>query len=253
MKSPRVEIIMGGSLSYQNALALQDSLSREARTGFLLFSPPPTITLGKRSLESDVKLSREVLERLKITRLDVDRGGEVTFHGPGQIVGFPFGTLESHTGDPRGVKKFVHSLKKTLEKFISIHIERQRSSQEALVSRTVDPRTSEDCAGVWTLWSSEKLETPENRLLNCAVAPRSSEVHTNERRKIVSIGMSFGRFGVRHGFAINIQPSTRESFSFIHPCGERSGASVDTLFLNEASKDEFERACALLGQLLQSI
>ncbi len=55
----------------------------------------------------------------------------MTYHGPGQIIGFPFGSLEGHTGNPRGVRQFVKTMKERLEAFISLELAREVAFSES--------------------------------------------------------------------------------------------------------------------------
>lgn len=205
-------------VSYEAALEAQAELSRAGRSGWLLFCCPPTITRGKRGAASDILASNEMLCEQGVRLVDVDRGGQVTYHGPGQIIGFPFGSLEGHTGDPRAVRAFVVALKAKLELFLAKELERNDDS------RSVDTATPEDTAGVWL------------------VAPGQS------RRKIVSIGLRFGRDAIQHGFALNLEPMDRE-FSLINACGER-GAIPASLVPRRLATSEVELACARLVDIL---
>ena len=211
---------------YEDALKIQQDCCMARQTGWLLFCCPPTITLGKRGHFLDVLMPMDELKRLGVTLLPVDRGGEVTYHGPGQIIGFPFGTLESHTGDSRGVRKFVTQLKGTLEGFISTELKRegQREGQRDRADREVDLSTPDETAGIW---------------LNEAGA----------RRKIVSIGLGFHRESISHGFALNVQPM-QEGFELVNPCGE-IGPRTGSLFAAKKPEAEFQatlhRLAAILG------
>lgn len=168
-------------VSYARALEEQQKLTEQGRLGWLLFCCPATITCGKRALSSDVLLSREALRRLGIELLEVDRGGQVTFHGPGQIIGFPFGRLEEHTGDTRGVRAFVSQVREALESVAGLY-------------HPIEPCRDESNVGVWT---------------------KQRDVVG----KVASLGMAFGRDGIRHGFALNVTGEVARGFELIHPCG----------------------------------
>lgn len=97
--------------TYEQALALQGVLSAERYTGLLAFEPPETITMGRASSEeSDLIVSPRFLRQRNIQLLDTDRGGKTTFHGPGQLVGFPIANLREVYGDHRAVKRFAEEL-----------------------------------------------------------------------------------------------------------------------------------------------
>jgi lipoyl(octanoyl) transferase len=88
-----------GRLAYRTALRLQTSHARRvaAGAGPVLFfvEHSPTITLGRRADPSHIKLGAEDLARRGIEVHRVNRGGDVTFHGPGQLVGYPVASLDS--------------------------------------------------------------------------------------------------------------------------------------------------------------
>ncbi|MFN3322991.1 MAG: lipoyl(octanoyl) transferase LipB [Bryobacteraceae bacterium] len=83
-----------GRMGYREAFALQRELVDQRKRGlvpdqFLLLDHPHVVTMGRNAQESNVLASPEVLERAGIAYEQTDRGGDVTYHGPGQIVGYP--------------------------------------------------------------------------------------------------------------------------------------------------------------------
>ena len=97
---------------YDRALELQHRLVAARKEGrgedvLILLEHPPVITLGRRADESHITASPELLARLGIRVYRVERGGDVTYHGPGQIVGYPILDLRGHRQD---VGWYVHSL-----------------------------------------------------------------------------------------------------------------------------------------------
>lgn len=105
-----------GRVSYRTGLQVQERVAEERARGarsdtLLLLEHPPTITLGRRSPESDLLRSREELIAAGIAVERVGRGGGATYHGPGQLVGYPIVRL-SHGG--RGVRKFVRAIEDML-------------------------------------------------------------------------------------------------------------------------------------------
>ncbi len=100
-----------GNYSYEEALAFQGVLATENYTGLLAFEPPETITLGRASgQEEDLRVSPKFLRQRQIQLLSTDRGGKATYHGPGQLVGFPIANLKQLYGDARAVKRFSEEL-----------------------------------------------------------------------------------------------------------------------------------------------
>jgi lipoate-protein ligase B len=100
--------------SYAELELRQRELARAVLAGdhgaLLLSEVAPVITRGRRAPITDITLAEDVLERVGISLLDVDRGGLATYHGPGQWVLFPVDRLEVLTGDRRGVRKAVEGL-----------------------------------------------------------------------------------------------------------------------------------------------
>lgn len=101
---------------YNQALDLQHRLVAARREGriedvFILLEHPPVITLGRRGDEGNIVASRELLARLGIEVHRVERGGDVTYHGPGQLLGYPILDLRGHRQD---VGWYMHSLEEVL-------------------------------------------------------------------------------------------------------------------------------------------
>ena len=91
---PDCLVVHLGSVDYPYALALQRDLHHRVATGdlpalLLLLQHPHVYTLGRRGSETDILVSAEVLRELDADVHHTDRGGEVTYHGPGQLVGYP--------------------------------------------------------------------------------------------------------------------------------------------------------------------
>ena len=106
---------------YNRALDLQHRLVAARREGriedvLLLLEHPPVITLGRRGDESNIVASRELLARLGIEVHRVERGGDVTYHGPGQLIGYPILDLRGYRQD---VGWYMHSLEEVLIRALS--------------------------------------------------------------------------------------------------------------------------------------
>lgn len=115
--APKIEIhrhLKPRPWTYQDLLARDRQVQARVLGGgqgaVLVSEVAPVITLGKRTPLSDLTLSRSEYEARGVEILPTDRGGLATYHGPGQWVIFPCDSLERWVGDPRGVRKFVHSL-----------------------------------------------------------------------------------------------------------------------------------------------
>jgi lipoyl(octanoyl) transferase len=89
---------------YGQALALQHGIVQERKQGagddvLLLLQHPPVLTLGRRAQESNIVASPEFLAKQGIEVFKVERGGDVTYHGPGQLVGYPILDLTHYRRD----------------------------------------------------------------------------------------------------------------------------------------------------------
>ena len=91
---PNCLVVDLGSVDYPDALALQRDLHHRVATGdlpalLLLLQHPHVYTLGRRGNETDILVPANILRELDADVYHTDRGGEVTYHGPGQLVGYP--------------------------------------------------------------------------------------------------------------------------------------------------------------------
>jgi len=90
-----------GTMRYRDAWALQERVHEQVLGGeeerILFVEHPPVITFGRRAaLERNLIASQEQLDRLGVEVVQSDRGGDITFHGPGQIVAYPIIRLNDH-------------------------------------------------------------------------------------------------------------------------------------------------------------
>lgn len=116
----RVEALWLGRIGYSRALVLQrEAAARVARGGpetLLLLEHEPVFTLGRNASEADVLFTPQRRRELGIELFEADRGGKVTFHGPGQLVGYP--VLNLHP-DRRDVRRYVRDLEEVLLRTLS--------------------------------------------------------------------------------------------------------------------------------------
>lgn len=105
-----------GRMSYAEALAVQKGLAEQRKRGevrdqFLIVEHPHVITLGRNGHLANLLASTEVLERTGISFHHTDRGGDITYHGPGQIVGYPIVDLREWKRDVvaylRGIEQVI--------------------------------------------------------------------------------------------------------------------------------------------------
>ena len=113
-----VNVLYLGRVDYAIALELQQTLVRLVKEGrishtLLLLEHPPVITLGRNAEAQNIVASREFLAANGVELHEADRGGDVTFHGPGQLVGYPIFDLRAF--QPRiGAVDFVRKLEEVL-------------------------------------------------------------------------------------------------------------------------------------------
>ena len=109
-------VVYLGRTGYLQARELQKALHKKVSAGslspvLLLLEHPHVYTLGRRGKVSDILASESTLTKLGVTVYHTDRGGEVTYHGPGQLVGYPIINLKSWKAGPL---KYVRALETTL-------------------------------------------------------------------------------------------------------------------------------------------
>jgi lipoyl(octanoyl) transferase len=104
-ESRQLVVISLGRVPYAEALELQRDVARRRITGeiaqdvLLLVEHPPVVTLGRTAKERHLVASPELLRARGVELFEVERGGDVTFHGPGQLVGYPIVDLKRHKRD----------------------------------------------------------------------------------------------------------------------------------------------------------
>lgn len=116
MQKRTLEVRRLGRVDYAAALALQKSLesdviARRETDYFLLLEHPHTFTIGRRAKEGGVLATAEILKNLGVEVHETDRGGKVTYHGIGQIIGYPIISLSP---DREDVHKYVRDLEEVL-------------------------------------------------------------------------------------------------------------------------------------------
>ncbi len=126
--SRNMEVLDFGRMSYGRCLELQhayfDSMvyarkhNKDVRERLILVEHNPVVTLGRHAQDSNLLLSEESLRGRGIDCFRVGRGGDVTYHGPGQLVAYPLLNLDSHG---LGVKDYVKLLEETVIRTIGIY------------------------------------------------------------------------------------------------------------------------------------
>ncbi|WP_424856074.1 lipoyl(octanoyl) transferase LipB [Streptomyces sp. SAI-170] len=184
----------------------------------LLLEHPPVYTAGRRTAPEERPLDGTPV-------IDVDRGGKITWHGPGQLVGYPIQKL------PRPVDVVAH-LRRLEEAMIRVcaefGIETSRVEGRAGVWVLGDPVEERPALGGLTLDFDPRTTDPEfdPRLNGPEYAP-SNAGQRREDRKICAMGIRVAKGVTMHGFALNVNPDT-SNFDKIIPCGIRD-AGVTSL------------------------
>ncbi|HEY5814877.1 MAG TPA: lipoyl(octanoyl) transferase LipB [Solirubrobacterales bacterium] len=187
--SAEILVVHCGLVPYAEASVAQrwlQSARQEGEVGdvLLLLEHPPVYTRGRRSDEEELPMQREWYELQGIEVHDTDRGGRVTYHGPGQLVAYPIVSLKPYGDD-------VHEYVRRLE----------RVAIGALDEHGVAARTIEGLTGVWT-----EGEEP---------GPAAG---VDAARKIGSIGVHVSRGVTTHGLAVNVN-NDLQPFEWVVPCG----------------------------------
>lgn len=174
---------------YRAGLEWQRTLARGRIDGtltddvVLLLEHEPVVTYGRGSDPANRSLSESALESSGIELCEVERGGDVTYHGPGQIVGYPILDLKRYRRD-------LHWYLRTLEETLI----------SALGELGVAAFRNSPHTGVW-------------------VGDPDGSLGAGSQRKIASIGVHVSRWVTWHGFALNVTNEPMQTFSFLVPCG----------------------------------
>ena len=225
-----ISVLQLGTLDYAAGLRLQQrlvDLRKEGRIGdvLLLLEHTPVITLGRNAKEKNILASPELLAQRGVEVCECNRGGDVTFHGPGQLVGYPIFDLRSSPSSD-GPRKTLGA------------IEYVRRLEEVLIRTCADFSipTKRICGltGVWTTSADDDIEAktacvgtgafarPAER--SSAEAPPHSrhsgtlDAPSSDEAKIAAIGVHISRAVTSHGFALNVNTDL-DYFNLIIPCG----------------------------------
>lgn len=196
---PTVHLENLARMPYADALSLQHSRVNARKRGegqdtLILLEHPPVFTLGRNAQTDHILASRQFLETIGIETHRVERGGDVTYHGPGQLVGYPILNLQNFRKD---VGWYVRALEDVLIQTVNSYgLTARRSGLNADGKR--DPKL----VGVW-------VDNPTDDALERRMHPEA---------KIAQIGVRIESWITYHGFALNVDPNM-EHFRYIIPCG----------------------------------
>jgi lipoate-protein ligase B len=188
-----------GLVEYGAAWELQRRVAAARKAGaitdvLLLCEHPHVITLGRSGKISNLRVPDEMLRRMGVSFFETNRGGDITYHGPGQLVGYPILNLSEIRRD---VAWYVRSL------------------EEAMIRATSDfgvaSKRVPGCTGVW-------VDVPAGDAASTASDPGKESRQCKDEEKLGAIGVHLSRWVTSHGFAYNVSTNLRY-FDLIVPCG----------------------------------
>jgi lipoyl(octanoyl) transferase len=210
-----------GRVDYGAALTLQADLVEQRRRGdigdtLLLLEHPPVITLGvkTRGKPTNIIASPEALAAEGVSVFETGRGGDITYHGPGQLVGYPILDLRPDRCD-------VHRYVRDLEEALML----------ALREFGIEAGRVNGLTGVW-------VGAPGR-----PGADAADPVKPVKEEKIAAIGVRISRWITSHGFALNVATDLRH-FRLIVPCGiaDRGVTSIERVLGRKVPMGDVEDA-----------
>ena len=212
---PELWVVSLGRVAYADALELQRRVARARISGavpedvLLLVEHPPVVTLGRATKARNLTSSPEYLASRGVELFEVERGGDVTFHGPGQLVGYPIVDLKRH-------RKDLHWYLRQVEEALIV----------ALAEYGIAGWRSAGYTGVWVGGGGNARGGPPTGELAATAAPLVTAASPGvpepsafvAPRKIASIGVHARDWVTWHGFALNVHTEL-SYFDLIVPCG----------------------------------
>jgi lipoyl(octanoyl) transferase len=205
-----IQYLYLGRVDYGEALRLQQELVALRAAGrignvLLLLEHPPVLTLGRNANRSNILATDELLAARGVTLHEINRGGDVTYHGPGQLVGYPIFDLRS-LRNPSGHNRLGP-------------VDFVRLIEDALIRLCGELGvTAGRICGLTGVWCGlPEPQISSESAPSAASRPCDAPTHS-EGRKIAAIGIHVARGVTSHGFALNVTTDLRD-FSLINPCG----------------------------------
>ena len=207
-----IQYLYLGRVAYDEGLRLQAEFAALRFAGcvenvLLLLEHPPVLTLGRNADRANVLASDALLAARGVTVHEINRGGDVTYHGPGQLVGYPIFDLRSlrnENGGRMGPVDFVRGMEEALIRLCGgFGVQAGRIDGLTGVWCGVNTGVRDQGSGI----SSPTEENLRNHSGSGAV-----------ERKIGAIGIHVARGITSHGFAFNVTTDLRD-FQLIVPCG----------------------------------
>jgi lipoyl(octanoyl) transferase len=211
-----IQYLYLGRVPYDEGLRTQAEIAALRLAGcvanvLLLLEHPPVLTLGRNAHRSNVLASDALLAARGVTLHEINRGGDVTYHGPGQLVGYPIFDLRSLRGPSGGRMGPVDFV---------------RDMEEALIRLCagfgVQAGRLKGLTGVWCGENAGNKD--QGPAISFPTGPtRALNESSGQERKIAAIGIHVSRGITSHGFAFNLTTDLRD-FDLIVPCGIRDHA-----------------------------
>jgi len=233
-----VKVLDLGLMEYERAWKLQDEYAREIDEGkraptLLLVEHPHVYTFGRRGKQENLLWGESQLKEKGIAIHWVDRGGDVTYHGPGQLVGYPL--------IPLGVQSLQVLTSRRLETSDSLHIPQadyvgyvRRLEKTLIVALARLGLAAGQRSGLTGVWIQADVHS------RC---PRCKPEDRKKSAKIAAIGVKVDAGGIsRHGFALNVDPNM-EYWEGIIACGlqDEPVVSLADLFPEPPPMDQVKR------------
>jgi lipoyl(octanoyl) transferase len=221
-----------GLVEYGAAWELQRRVAAARKAGaipdvLLLCEHPHVITLGRSGKISNLRAPSEMLRQMGVSFFETNRGGDITYHGPGQLVGYPILNLAEIRRD---VAWYVRSLEEAMIR---------ATAEFSIVSRRVSGRT-----GVW-------VDVPAGPAAGNEVKEMKEVREVKDEEKLAAIGVHLSRWVTSHGFAYNVSTDLRY-FDLIVPCGiagKRATSLEKLLGRRVEMKEAASRIAAHLGEI----
>jgi len=193
----------------------------------LLCEHSHVITLGRSGKISNLRAPDHLLRQMGVSFFETNRGGDITYHGPGQLVGYPILNLAEIRRD---VGWYVRSL------------------EEAMIRATAEfGITSKRVSGFTGVW----VDVPVHSARENEIEKRKEIKECKDEEKLAAIGVHLSRWVTSHGFAYNVSTDLRY-FDLIVPCGiagKRATSLEKLLGRRVEMKEAAPRIAAHLGEI----
>ena len=238
-----------GRIAYDRAHALQQALvdariHSPARFGdvVLLLEHEPVVTLGRGAKEENILAGDEDLRARGVTVSETGRGGDVTFHGPGQLVAYPIIDLKPERCD---VRKYVRDLAEVMIRIAGDYgvAAGVLPGDPKYVGVWVDERAPKTWDEARSLAASRgEVGAGAGAGVGASAGVASEAAPSPQLAKIGAIGVRLSRWITMHGFALNVATDL-SGFRLIVPCGIQAlgVASLTTLGVEPPSVEEVAR------------